>query len=68
MPDSLRLKRIELEAGRSSQATLLGKKDVTYESLYLSKTLLKLTDIRPENYGKQHHEQLTLLEKKVAYA
>ena len=68
LPDSLRLKRIELEAGRSSQATLLGKKDVTYESLYLSKTLLKLTDIRPENYGKQHHEQLTLPEKKVAYA
>jgi DNA adenine methylase len=68
LPDSLRLKRIELDAGRSSQATLLGKKDITYESLYLSETLLNLTDAEPENYRKQHHEQLMLLEKQIAYA
>jgi len=66
LPDSLRLKRIELEAGRSSQATLLGKKDVTYESLYLSESLLKLIDIEPRNYRKQHYEQMTLLERKAA--
>ena len=31
---------IELNAGRSSQATLLGRKDHTYESLYLSPALV----------------------------
>src|SRR5690606_35872384 len=35
LPDSLNLTRIEINAGRSSQATLLGRKDVTFESLYL---------------------------------
>jgi len=39
MPDSLELTRIELRAGRSTQATLLGRSDVTYESLYLSPNL-----------------------------
>ena len=40
MPDSLKLTRIELRAGRSTQATLLGRSDVTYESLYLSPNIL----------------------------
>jgi DNA adenine methylase len=40
LPDFLQLKRIELEAGRSSQATLLGRKATTYESLYLSPALV----------------------------
>ena len=39
MPDSLELTHIELRAGRSTQATLLGRSDVTYESLYLSPNL-----------------------------
>lgn len=39
MPDVLELTRIELRAGRSTQATLLGRSDVTYESLYLSPNL-----------------------------
>lgn len=68
LPESLGLKRIELKVGRSSQATLLGKKDTTYESLYLSESLLRLTDMTSGNYGKQHYEQLTLFEKKIAYA
>jgi len=41
MPDSLKLTRIELRAGRSTQATLLGRSDITYESLYLSPNLSK---------------------------
>lgn len=36
LPQSLDLKRIEIEVGRSSQATLLGRNQVTIESLYLS--------------------------------
>ncbi|OHB54891.1 MAG: DNA adenine methylase [Planctomycetes bacterium RBG_13_44_8b] len=40
MPDSLGLTLIELQAGRSTQATLLGRSDLTYESLYISPNLL----------------------------
>jgi len=40
LPDGLNLHRIEVDAGRSSQATLLGRADVTYESLYLSEPLV----------------------------
>jgi DNA adenine methylase len=36
LPAELGLTRIEVHAGRSSQATLLGREDDTYESLYLS--------------------------------
>ena len=36
LPASLGLKHVEVAAGRSTQATLLGKADVTFESLYLS--------------------------------
>lgn len=41
LPTKLRLKRIELDAGRSSQATLLGRNERTIESLYLSPALTK---------------------------
>jgi DNA adenine methylase len=40
LPDRLGLLRVELDAGRSSQATLLGRTERTYESLYLSPALL----------------------------
>jgi DNA adenine methylase len=39
LPKSLRLAHLEVCAGRSSQATLLGRNDITYESLYLSPAL-----------------------------
>lgn len=39
LPESLNLRCLEIRAGRSSQATLLGRVDVTYESLYLSPRL-----------------------------
>jgi DNA adenine methylase len=39
LPADLRLTRIEVHAGRSSQATLLGRNHETYESLYLSEAL-----------------------------
>jgi DNA adenine methylase len=40
LPDSLGLTHLEIRAGRSTQATLLGRNDVTYESLYLSPALI----------------------------
>lgn len=39
LPRYLNLQHIEVEAGRSTQATLLGREDETVESLYLSPTL-----------------------------
>lgn len=41
LPDSLRLTLLELDAGRSTQATLNGRQDRTVESLYLSPALGK---------------------------
>lgn len=41
---ALGLHKLELHAGRSSQATLVGRTDETVESLYLSPALLALTD------------------------
>lgn len=40
LPAHLALTRVELAAGRSSQATLLGRTEYTYESLYVSPALL----------------------------
>lgn len=41
LPKHLWLHHIEIDAGRSAQATLLGRHSRTYESLYLSRTLLE---------------------------
>ena len=40
LPDNLKLTHSEIRAGRSTQATLLGRTDVTFESLYLSPALV----------------------------
>lgn len=40
LPDALQLVRLEMNAGRSSQATLLGQQQTTIESLYLSKGIV----------------------------
>ncbi len=46
LPGQLDLQLIQLPAGRSSQATLLGRRDETVESLYLSPALAgQLTDL-----------------------
>ncbi len=39
LPEDLGLKKILLKAGFSSQSILLGKKELTYEALYISKNL-----------------------------
>ncbi|MGB8647289.1 MAG: DNA adenine methylase [Anaerolineae bacterium] len=41
LPKKLGLYHIEVKAGRSAQSTLLDEREVTYESVYLSKPLLK---------------------------
>ena len=62
LPDDLNLTLIELYAGRSSQATLLGRDDVTIESLYLSPSLADELAHVPTLYRYTRGEQLCLLE------
>jgi DNA adenine methylase len=41
LPKILNLTHIEINAGKSAQYTLIGKSEITYESLYLSPALMK---------------------------
>ena len=47
LPEELGMYRLEVNAGRSTQATLLGRDDVTFESVYLSKNLVEHLGIEP---------------------
>jgi len=62
LPEELNLTLIELYAGRSSQATLLGRVDVTIESLYLSPSLATELAHIPIVYRYTRGEQLCLME------
>lgn len=62
LPTELNLTLIELDAGRSSQATLLGRSDVTIESLYLSPALVDELSHVPTLYRYTRGEQLCLME------
>ncbi len=71
LPESLNLERIEIEVGRSSQSTLLGKEETTIESLYLSPSLsrsLMTTQLNDFRYIGKKPKQLTLLEKHGEFA
>ncbi len=63
LPERLRLHLVELNAGRSSQSTLLGRDEVTVESLYLSPALAEKLKLR-RSYPRRSAEQLALLEAK----
>ncbi len=67
LPDSLSLTLIELEAGRSSQATLLGRDIITVESLYLSPRLATEVSALPYFHKKYETEQLVLMESERYY-
>lgn len=49
LPSELGLKKVLLKAGFSSQSTLLGKKEITYEALYISSGLQNQVDFPKEN-------------------
>ncbi|OHB71643.1 MAG: DNA adenine methylase [Planctomycetes bacterium RIFOXYD2_FULL_41_16] len=68
LPESLSLTLIELEAGRSSQATLLGRDAVTVESLYLSSRLAIEVKASPYFHRKRETKQLVLMETRRRYA
>ena len=61
LPEHLSLERVELVAGRSSQATLLGRNEVTVESLYLSRSLVdRLGDGISVNSTREEAKQMEL--------
>ena len=64
IPSSLGVIRVEIRAGRSTQSTLLGRNEVTYESLYLSRELVDRLGVSPAEISKQTQDleplQLTL--------
>ena len=60
LPNSLNLTRIEIDAGRSSQGTLLGRATRTYESLYLSSALLDRIDMAASSQQQMFSKQLSL--------
>ncbi len=59
MPRNLGLVHIEIDVGRSSQATLLGRSHNTYESVYLSPALV-------ERIGTINRTRLTLVPKQTS--
>ena len=61
LPDNLSLTLIELEAGPSSQATLLKRKAITVESLYLSPRLALEVAASPYFYRRPQTAQLVLM-------
>lgn len=54
LPENFGLFRLEIEAGRSTQATLLGRDEVTYESVYLSKNLVERLHLPPTEVIANH--------------
>ena len=54
LPPSLGLSHIHIRAGKSSQATLLGREDTTVESLYLSPALIDRLVGQKHDDGTRH--------------
>ena len=50
LPSDLELFHIDLKVGRSTQSTLLGTKEITYESLYLSSELVSNLNVIPDKF------------------
>jgi DNA adenine methylase len=53
LPDELELTKVELDAGRSSIATLLNRVETTFESLYISPSLMEKTNMNMESHYLQ---------------
>ena len=54
LPQSLHLSRVEIPAGRSTQSTLLGRSERTYESIYLSPALIAALN-RDTSHAHSHN-------------
>jgi DNA adenine methylase len=65
LPERLNLTHMELHAGRSTQATLLGREDATIESLYLSPALAEVLMESKITYHPPKSEQRCLFEARA---
>lgn len=65
LPEHLNLTHMELNAGRSTQATLLGREDATFEALYLSPALADELRKKKTIRHSTHSEQMNLLETRA---
>jgi DNA adenine methylase len=57
LPAKLHLTLVELEAGRSTQSTLLGRDEMTIESLYLSPALAAELEVHPTIHRRRRDTQ-----------
>lgn len=67
LPNYLNLTLVEIKAGRSSQAILLGRQDVTFESLYLSEALAEEVGELPRTHHRNSCTQMRLFESASHY-
>ena len=67
LPKTLNLYCVELHAGRSSQSTLLGREEITYESLYISHALKERLSGRKIKYDYSIINQNPIFEPRVNY-
>ena len=58
LPEKLHLTKIEINAGRSSQATLLSRNEITYEAVYLSPALISKIDLRKVRSNQFYQSEL----------
>lgn len=58
IPKELGLRKVMLNAGLSSQSTLLGKKEITYEALYISQGLQKTMFANSKDFSYQQQYSL----------
>jgi len=58
LPENLNLTKIEINAGRSSQATLLNRNEITYEAVYLSPALVSKIDLQKITLKQTHQTEL----------
>ncbi len=56
LPLELELQRVEIIAGRSTQSTLLGGAEITYESVYVSRELVDALDVHPQELVNTIHK------------
>jgi len=65
LPEALHLVHLEVDAGRSTQATLLGRDSRTVESLYLSPALMSRISRIPARLQAESAQQLLFAELKT---
>lgn len=56
LPEKLMLTKVEINAGRSSQATLLNRSEITYEALFLSPALVAKNSLRGMTIHQTIHQ------------